>query len=124
MGNLYGVFGVVGNTHEDQHVGKAHNPEADLSVCFCHVFDGLERIFAGIDNVIEKTHGQMDDSPKLLTIDRFTPDEFCQIDRPEAARFVRQQGHFCTGVCCLNKTCMRRRVSSVYGINENEAGLS
>ena len=63
------LFGVVGNAQLEQHVGEAHDAQADLAVRPGHLADLLEGIAVHVDDVVQEVDGLPHGVPQLAVID-------------------------------------------------------
>ncbi len=114
----------VGDAEHDQHVGPAHDAQADLAVGVGHVVNLLERIIVGLDNIVQEMDGVMNRLLQLFPVNRVSLYKHAQIDGAKVAGFVRQQRLLAAGVGGFDLADMRSGVVAVQAIQEDDAGLA
>jgi len=70
-----GLIRVIGDAQHDQHVGPAHDPQADLAVGVGHVVDLLQWVFVGLDHVVQEVDCAVDYLFQACPIDGTVLDE-------------------------------------------------
>ena len=60
---------VVGDAEFHQHVGPAHDPQADLAIALGHALDLRQRVPVHVDDVIQEVRGDVGDPLQFFPID-------------------------------------------------------
>ena len=82
VGQPDGLVGVVGDAQLDQHVGPAHDPQADLAVALGHLADLGQRIPVHVDDVVEEVDGGPGDPAQPVPVDAAVFDHEGQLIEP------------------------------------------
>ena len=69
FGDLQRFLGVVGNAEHDEHIGKAHDAQADFARLLGHFLDLRQGEFVDIDDVIQEPDGGLDRLRQLGIVD-------------------------------------------------------
>ena len=127
MHDLFGlhhrIFGIVGNIEGDEHVGKAHDAEADLAIGAGEVTNLGEGILVGLDDVVQEMDGIPHHGFQMVVVDFSAVHHVGEVDGAEVARFVGQEGLFSARVGAFDFPDVRRGVVAVHGVQEDDAGF-
>ena len=131
IGEVGGFLAVVRHAEQEQHVGPAHDAEADPPVVLHGLVDHRQRVRVHLDDVVQETHGEPHHALHLVPVDRHLtvlgpPRELGDVERAEIARLVRQQGLLAARIGRLDLADLRRRVgrARVDPIEEDHPGIA
>ena len=125
---IHALVGIVGDAQIEQHIGKAHNAQTDLTGGTGDLSNFFQRIVIDVDDVIQEVHRQRDGVAQLLIVDLPAKlglfQHLDQVDRAQIAALIGQQGLLAAGVGGFDLALRRHHVVPVQTIQEDDARLA
>ena len=124
IGHGHGPVTLVGDVQQDQHVGKAHDPQSDLTGAAACLFDLPQRIVVDFDDVVQEMDGRLGQPVKFAKVDLFVFNHLGQVDGSQSAGFIGQKGLFTAGVGGANPSHPGDGIILVDTVDKKEARIS
>jgi len=127
-GKRHRLLAAIGNPQSHEQVRETHHPQANFTVGKRRCFDLRQWIAVHHQHVIQKPDGLLHDIGKTIPLHVSSVllflDEVRRVDGTQVAGFIREQGHFTTGIGRLDASERRQGMRAVDRIQKDEAGIT
>jgi hypothetical protein len=113
FGHGHRLLGVVGDAQLEEHIGEAHDAQADFPGLFGVLLDDFQGEAVGVDDVVQEVHRGVHQGGQGRVVDGAVHDHLGQVEGAQVAGLVGQKGLLAAGVGGFDLAQVGHRVGAV-----------